>query len=95
VAGSLTGGLLVVGAVLSQLAPAAEKPGHDGNAQGALTAAEFNRLHARLTRMSTEKVWSIPWRLSVREARERAARDNKPVFLWISNNGGTHPLGPC
>lgn len=64
-------------------------------ASGRLTAAEFGRLHAKLTKMSTEKVWSIPWQLSVREARERAARENKPVFLWISSNGGTHPLGPC
>jgi len=60
-----------------------------------LTVAEFDRLHAKLTKMSTEKVWSIPWQLSVREARELAAKENKPVFLWISSNGGTHPLGPC
>lgn len=60
-----------------------------------LTVAEFDRLHEKLTKMSTEKVWPIPWQLSVREARELAARENKPVFLWISSNGGTHPLGPC
>jgi hypothetical protein len=60
-----------------------------------LTVAEFDRLHKKLTKMSTEKVWSIPWQLSVREARELAAKENKPVFLWISSNGGTHPLGPC
>jgi hypothetical protein len=60
-----------------------------------LTFAEFDRLHKKLTTMSTEKVWSIPWQLSVREARALAAKENKPVFLWISSNGGTHPLGPC
>jgi hypothetical protein len=60
-----------------------------------LTVAEFDRLHHQLTKMSTEKVWSIPWQLSVREARELAAKENKLVFLWISSNGGTHPLGPC
>ena len=60
-----------------------------------LTFAEFDQLHQKLTKMSTEKVWSIPWQLSVRKAREMAAEARKPVFLWISSNGGTHPLGPC
>ena len=67
----------------------------DAKADGKLTVAEFERLHAKLTKMSTERVWSIPWQLSVRKARELAAEQNKPVFLWISSNGGTHPLGPC
>lgn len=65
------------------------------NAKGELLSAEFKRLHQKLTRMSTERVWSIPWQLSVRKARQLAAEKNKPVFLWISSNGGTHPLGPC
>lgn len=64
-------------------------------ASGELTTDEFTLLHNKLTKMSTERVWSIPWQLSVRKARELAARENKPVFLWISSNGGTHPLGPC
>ncbi len=60
-----------------------------------LSDAEFNRLHEKLTKMSTERVWSIPWQVSVRKARELAASERKPVLLWISSNGGTHPLGPC
>lgn len=60
-----------------------------------VTVAEFQRLHRELLKMSSEKVWSIPWKLSVRKARELAAKEMKPVFLWISSNGGTHPLGPC
>src|SRR5437879_4548846 len=52
-----------------------------------LPVAQFDRLHKKLTKMSTEKVWSIPWQLSVRESRELAAKENKPVFLWISSNG--------
>src|SRR5947209_2980283 len=91
---SLTWGLLAAGTALHR-APAAEKPAPGPEARGALTTAEFDKLHARLTRMSTERVWAIPWQLSVREGRELAARENKPLFLWISNNGGTHPLGPC
>ena len=64
-------------------------------AKNELTKTEFEELHKKLTKMSTERVWSIPWQLSVRKARELAAEQNKPVFLWISSNGGTHPLGPC
>jgi hypothetical protein len=64
-------------------------------AESTLTIAEFEQLHQKLTRMSHQRVWSVPWQLSVREARELAAKENKPVFLWISSNGGTHPLGPC
>lgn len=71
-----------------------EKAGKGPDAK-ALTVVEFERLQQKLTRMSNERVWSIPWQLSVREARELAAKENKPVFLWISSNGGTHPLGPC
>ena len=60
-----------------------------------LTVAEFNRLHKKLTKMSIERVWSIPWHVSIREAREQAAREKKPLLLWCTNNGGTNPLGPC
>lgn len=60
-----------------------------------LTDAEFERLHGELARMATEKVWSIDWHISLREAREQAARENKPILLWCTNNGGTNPLGPC
>jgi hypothetical protein len=101
----LTAGLLGAGAgVLASASPAAESArvqsaaerpaGREVRADG-LTLDEFDTLHKQLTRMATERVWSVPWQLSVREARELAARENKPIFLWISNNGGTHPLGPC
>jgi len=66
-----------------------------GQETKSVAVAEFEQLHGKLVQMSNEKVWSIPWQLSVREARELASAENKPVFLWISSNGGTHPLGPC
>ena len=80
--------------VLTYPSLAAELPVVE-KAESGLTVTEFEQLHQKLTEMSTEKVWSIPWQLSVREARELAAKESKPVFLWISSNGGTHPLGPC
>lgn len=88
-------GVCLVAAHVGGAQPVSESPRQQPPAKVRLTVAEFDRLHRKLTAMSTEKVWSIPWQLSVREARELAARENKPVFLWISSNGGTHPLGPC
>ena len=68
---------------------------HKAAADEKLTVTDFEQLHSKLTKMSAERVWSIPWQVSVRKARELAVEQNKPVFLWISSNGGTHPLGPC
>src|SRR5262249_31070202 len=95
--------LLASAGILRYQSVAADKPASDQPATSQkerpatdrLTVAEFQRLHKKLTKMSTEKVWSIPWQLSVREARGLAAKEKKPVFVWISSNGGTHPLGPC
>lgn len=88
--------LLTIGILVAprQLLHAAEKSNVKVGATS-LTIDEFEQLHQKLTKMSMEKVWSIPWQLSVRKARELAAKEKKPVFLWISSNGGTHPLGPC
>jgi hypothetical protein len=76
--------------------PAPEKSAVQARSrEGGLTQAEFERLHRKLVKMSTEQVWSIPWHVSIREAREQAAKKKKPLLLWCTNNGGTNPLGPC
>jgi hypothetical protein len=55
-----------------------------------LSAAEFERLH-RLLRPSREEAWpQLPWKLSLLEARDQAAREKKPVFLLVRSG---HPLG--
>jgi len=85
-------------AVFSGPSWAEDKPAaaaNDPNSSDRLTVAEFEQLHQKLTKMGTEKVWSIPWQVSVREARVLAAKENKPLLLWCTNNGGTNPLGPC
>lgn len=87
--------LLVALTALAAPAALADGPKSAKPAADSLSDAEFERIHAKLSKMSAQRVWSIPWQLSVRKARELAARENKPVFLWISSNGGTHPLGPC
>jgi hypothetical protein len=88
--------MLTIGVIIASggFSPAAKRP-KPSKTEKPVTADEFQLLHRKLIKMSDQRVWSIPWQLSVRKAREIAAKQRKPVFLWISSNGGTHPLGPC
>jgi hypothetical protein len=55
-----------------------------------LSNAEFERLHAEL-QPDTEAPWrTIPWQVSLLEAREEAAQQKKPIFIWAMDG---HPLG--
>jgi hypothetical protein len=56
----------------------------------ALTPADLDDLHARLTSSSAEKWQSIPWKVDLLEARAIASREGTPLFLWSMNG---HPLG--
>jgi hypothetical protein len=56
-----------------------------------LSVAEFEKLHHGL-KLPNKGVWAIPWKVSITEARRLAAKEKKPVFLWV-NTG--HPLGVC
>lgn len=55
-----------------------------------LTADEFQKLHAQLQPSKNEPWRTIPWKVSLLEARDLAARQKKPVFLWAMDG---HPLG--
>jgi hypothetical protein len=56
---------------------------------GGLTVAEFDRLHKELT--SIKEPWqTLPWQLSLLEARTEAARENKPIYMLCRSG---HPLG--
>jgi hypothetical protein len=55
-----------------------------------LTAAEFERLHKQLAPPADEGWREVPWRLSVLEARDQAAKEKKPVFMLVRSG---HPLG--
>jgi hypothetical protein len=55
-----------------------------------LTAAEFERLHQQLRPPADEGWREVPWKLSVLEARDQAAREKKPVFMLVRSG---HPLG--
>lgn len=53
------------------------------------SAAEFEKLHRDLT--AAKEAWqTIPWHLSLLEARTQAAKENKPVYMLCRAG---HPLG--
>lgn len=54
-----------------------------------LTLVDFTKLHKDLT--SAKEPWqTIPWQLSLVEARALAAKENKPVYMLCRSG---HPLG--
>jgi hypothetical protein len=66
-------------------------------ASGFLAAAEpipadqFQALHALVRPAGGEDRWAaIPWRTSLWQARQEAARAGKPILLWEMDG---HPLG--
>lgn len=55
----------------------------------------FERLHSMVRPAEKEAPWSeIPWMTSLWQARERAAREGKPLLIWGAGGGG-HPLSLC
>ncbi len=59
-----------------------------------LAPDQFDSLH-RLIRVQPDeqRFWKIPWKLSITEAREEAARDGKPILVWAGAGGA--PIGVC
>ncbi len=54
-----------------------------------LSMADFEKLHREL--QSPREAWqSIPWQLSLLEARAQAAKEKKPIYM-LARAG--HPLG--
>ena len=56
----------------------------------ALDDAEFRRLHEQLKPSTTEAWRSIPWKISLVEAQNQAAKEKKPLFIWSMDG---NPLG--
>jgi hypothetical protein len=50
---------------------------------------EFARLQAAI-RPGPERWMEIPWESDLGRARERSARERKPLLLWVMDG---HPLG--
>jgi hypothetical protein len=63
--------------------------------QGArrLPVAEMEKLHRLIKPRAGESRWmEIDWYPSVWEARQKAAREGKPLLLW-AGSGGAPPAG--
>lgn len=54
-----------------------------------LSDDEFERLHEEL--QPGDEPWlTIPWKISVLNAQQAAAKEDKPIFIWAMDG---HPLG--
>jgi len=57
----------------------------------ALTDANFGNWQERLKAKESELVWqNLPWLTSFHEGLMQAAKEDKPLLLWVMNG---HPLG--
>jgi hypothetical protein len=72
-------------AALSAAPLQAQEPAKPG-----LTLAEFERLHKELQPPDNELWRTIPWKVSILEGREAAAKTGKPIFVWVASG---EPLG--
>src|SRR5215471_18106176 len=71
---------------------AAPLPGQPQDARR-LPVAEVEKLHRLIKPQAGESRWmEIDWYPSVWEARQKAALEGKPLFLW-AGSGGAPPAG--
>ena len=56
-----------------------------------LDSAKFRSLHSAVAPGGDDERWTeIPWITDLNAARAAAARESKPLFMWIMDG---HPLG--
>ena len=59
-----------------------------------LTTAEFAKLQQLIKPQAGESRWmEIEWHPTVWEARQKAAKEGKPLFLWAGSGGA--PAAGC
>ena len=59
-----------------------------------IAADRFAELHKMIrVQPDEQRFWQIPWKLSVSEARELAAKEGKPIFVCAGAGGA--PIGVC
>lgn len=57
----------------------------------AMPLEQFTQLHASVAPQGDTERWTeIPWMLDLNAAREKAARERKPLLMWVMDG---HPLG--
>ena len=55
---------------------------------------QFDKLHKMIrVQPDEQRFWQIPWKLTIREARQQAAAQGKPIFVWAGAGGA--PIGVC
>jgi hypothetical protein len=61
---------------------------------GPIPPDQFAKIH-KLVRVQPgeQRFWQIPWKLTITEARQQAARQGKPIFVWAGAGGA--PIGVC
>lgn len=73
--------------------PAAPAPAQENDARR-LSTAELEKLHRLIKPQPGESRWmEIAWYPSVWEARQKAAREGKPLFIWAGSGGA--PAAGC
>lgn len=61
---------------------------------GPLAVDQFERLHRMIKPQRGESRWmEIDWHPNVWEARQKAAREGKPLFVWAGSGGA--PAAGC
>jgi hypothetical protein len=55
-----------------------------------VTGDEFNQFKKECRAAFDEPWRTIPWKISLLEAQNLAARERKPIFIWAMDG---HPLG--
>ncbi len=56
-----------------------------------LNPKDFKKLHSFIKPRKEELRWTeIPWEINLWEARQKASRQNQPLFIWAMNG---NPLG--
>jgi hypothetical protein len=59
-----------------------------------LEPEQLGAVHQLIKPQPGESLWmQLPWLTSVWEARQQAAAEGKPIFLWAGSGGG--PVGIC
>jgi hypothetical protein len=86
---SVTGVLLAVSLLIEAIAPAQPAP-----ADVKLNDETFAQLHKQIRPQPGESRWlEIPWLIDVHEARQKAAAEGKPLFVY--SGGGATGIGAC
>jgi hypothetical protein len=59
-----------------------------------LSPAEFEKLHRLIKPQPGESRWmEIDWHPTIQEARQKAAAEGKPLFIWAGSGGA--PAAGC